>query len=71
MLLAWSAVLLYYFLANKRLFPRLAFAYMGVSLAVVLGDFMVANAIPAARAHFTPKEYGQVGRSLVAATFVR
>jgi hypothetical protein len=66
-LFAWSGVLLYVFFARKRGFPRLVVAYMGVSLAAVLGDLAVARAIPSAQVRLTPSDYGQVGRSAISA----
>jgi uncharacterized protein DUF2569 len=66
-LFAWSGVLLYVFFARKRGFPRLVVAYMGVSLAAVLGDLAVARAIPSAQIRLTASDYGQVGRSAISA----
>lgn len=66
-LLAGVGVLLYLFFTKGRRFPRLAIIYMAVSLVAVVGDFAVANAIPAARAQLTASEYGQVGRSVIGA----
>lgn len=66
-LLAWAGVLLYVFFTKARRFPRMAVAYLAVSLLAVLADFAVANAIPAARAQLTASEFGQVGRSMIGA----
>jgi hypothetical protein len=42
-------------------------AFMGVSLAAVLADLVVARAIPSAQTRLTANDYGQVGRSAISA----
>ena len=66
-LVAWSGVLLYFFFSKGRRFPRMVIVYMGVSVAAVIADLAVANAIPVARARLTASEYGQVARSVIGA----
>jgi hypothetical protein len=66
-LLVWSGALLYFFFVRKRGFPRMVIAFMGVSLAAVLADLVVARAIPSAQTRLTANDYGQVGRSAISA----
>lgn len=66
-LLVWSGALLYCFFVRKRGFPRMVIAFMGVSLAAVLADLVVARAIPSVQTRLTVNDYGQVGRSAIGA----